>query len=77
MNSTEDLADALVDATLEGGPADLPQSVRRQRTSAATSKIKVRHGAAYEHFEPTGESRPGLDGELRVYRWTMRTRIAE
>lgn len=77
MNRIEDLANAMIDATLEGGPADLPQSARTQRTTASNSKIKVRHGAAYEHFEPTGESRPGADGELRVYRWTMRTRIAE
>jgi len=77
MNSTEDLAQAMIDATLEGGPADLPEAERTQRTAAATSKIKVRHGGAYEHFEPTGEFRPGRDGELYVYRWTMRTRIAE
>ncbi|BCB79305.1 hypothetical protein GCM10022251_21020 [Phytohabitans flavus] len=77
MNSTEDLANAMIDATLEGGPTDLPESLRVQRTTATNSKIKVRHGSAYEHFEQTGESKPGHEGMLHVYRWTMRTRVAE
>jgi hypothetical protein len=76
MTAAKDIADIVIDAALEGGPEDLPPSMRRQRTTS-TSKIKIRHGGCYEHFEHSGEYRPGDDGDVLVFRWTMRTRVAE
>lgn len=65
-----------VDAVLVGGPDDLPAAVRRTRVRDGDT-IKVVHRGGYEHFDcderPQDQERPGP----RVFRWTMRTRIAE
>ncbi|MFI6513450.1 DUF5988 family protein [Streptosporangium sp. NPDC050855] len=44
-------AGAYVDITLEGGPADIPRTVRVDDATAAYGKIKVPWGNGYEHFE--------------------------
>jgi alkaline phosphatase len=63
-----------IDVVLIGGPDDLPEPARRTRASADEAKIKVLHRGGYEHFERADS----LDenGEP-VFRWTMRTRVAE
>ncbi|TDC58988.1 hypothetical protein E1258_19605 [Micromonospora sp. KC207] len=67
-------APTVVDALLRGGPATLPEKLRRQRVPGATDKIKVPYLAGYEHFERDGTVAP--DG-LVVFRWTGRTFVAE
>jgi hypothetical protein len=62
-----DAAD-LVDIRLEGGPDSLPAELRRHRALTTAHTVKVTHCGGYEHFE---RDRAG------VFRWTMRTRMAE
>jgi hypothetical protein len=66
---------AAVDVVLVGGPADLPEAVRRTRARDGDT-IKIVHRDGYEHFEHDRRPGPDPDGP-RVFRWTMRTRIAE
>ena len=66
-----------VRAILEGGPAGIPEPSRVQMVSPLNEKIKIPHCGGYEHFERIGE--PG-DGDLArevVFRWAMRTKVAE
>ncbi|WP_026411162.1 DUF5988 family protein [Actinomadura oligospora] len=67
---------AATDAVLVGGPDDLPE-VARHASAGDDTTIKVLHRGGYEHFERD----EGLGGREPsgppVYRWTMRTRIAE
>ncbi|MFG3714569.1 DUF5988 family protein [Micromonospora sp. NPDC047730] len=65
----------VIDAVLEGGPADLPADLRSHRVARAAEKIKVRHYGGYEHFE-RGNAPETADVPV-VFRWTGRTRIAE
>ena len=68
----------LLDVVLEGGPADIPEAERLRTVNVEESKVKLSHCGGYEHFDRTGEQRSGGDGTLRtVYRWVMRTKIAE
>ncbi|MFE9107982.1 DUF5988 family protein [Actinomadura geliboluensis] len=63
-----------VDITLEGGPADMPPRTRASLAEVSARKIKIPRSGGYEHFElvsePSGPS-------PAVFRWTMRTKIAE
>ncbi|WP_211343296.1 DUF5988 family protein [Actinomadura pelletieri] len=66
-----------MDILLTGGPADIPETVRMRREVITDRKIKIRHRAGYEHFEKSDtESRDGDPGPV-VFRWIMRTSIAE
>lgn len=68
----------LLDAVLEGGPADILASERLRTVDAEESKVKLSHRGGYEHFDRTSEQLIGGDGTLRnVYRWVMRTQVAE
>ncbi|HEY7142664.1 MAG TPA: DUF5988 family protein [Streptosporangiaceae bacterium] len=66
-----------VQAILEGGPATIPVTSRLLQVSALDEKVKLLHYGGYEHFERAG----GLVGDTArgqvVYRWTMRTELAE
>jgi hypothetical protein len=66
-----------VKVRLEGGPKDLPDDLRVQEVPAGFSKIKIRYGCGYEHFERTEDLLHGHDGPATIYRWTTRTRVAE
>ncbi|QYC42732.1 hypothetical protein Nocox_25655 [Nonomuraea coxensis DSM 45129] len=62
---------------LVGGPAGLPAERRVQSVGSAGDPVKLPLGAGYEHFRHQGE-RTTVDGEeALVYRWVMRTAIAE
>lgn len=64
----------MTDIVLEGGPADLPPTLRKTRVPASQDKIKLEFCGDYEHFERTA----ALTADRRViYRWVARTRIAE
>ncbi|MFI0421408.1 DUF5988 family protein [Spongiactinospora sp. 9N601] len=65
--------DGPVDVVLEGGPAHLPRSLRVEPGEAASGRLKIANGAGYEHYERVRES----DAGPWVFRWIMRTRIAE
>ncbi|WP_341720704.1 DUF5988 family protein [Micromonospora sp. FIMYZ51] len=62
------------DVVLEGGPADLPDALRRRRVTGTTDRIKVMFRGGYEHFH-RDISVPATVPV--VYRWAGRTRIAE
>lgn len=62
-----------VNVLLEGGPQDFPERLRARAVPTLEPKIKVPHGAGYEHFERTEEAAD----DVVIYRWTARTWIAE
>ena len=64
-------------AVLEGGPTDLPQDLRAQQVPSSEWKLKVQHHGGYEHFEREGQATGPTLGSAVIFRWTMRTRIAE
>ncbi|WP_061289128.1 DUF5988 family protein [Herbidospora cretacea] len=57
---------------LEGGPRHLPRRVEVPRKTAMSGKVKVPNGAGWEHFAYV----PGA-GPDWVFRWVMRTSVAE
>ncbi|WP_431727279.1 DUF5988 family protein [Verrucosispora sp. TAA-831] len=61
-----------IEATLVGGPSDAPISAMIDRHTEI-DKIKIDFLGGYEHFE----REIGTDVTAPVYRWTMRTKIAE
>jgi hypothetical protein len=40
-------------------------------------ELKVKHHGGYEHFEREGQATGPTLGSAVIFRWTMRTRIAE
>lgn len=71
-------SDGHFDVVLEGGPADLPTTMRGRSAPAGTSRIKVPYLGGYEHFERFEDHGPIDDAAgAVVFRWTMRTKIAE
>jgi hypothetical protein len=60
-------------AVLEGGPADLPPELRVLRTQPTGRTYKLPYRGGYEHFELVNED----SGDVLVFRWAMRTKIAE
>ncbi|WP_345475579.1 DUF5988 family protein [Actinoallomurus oryzae] len=64
------------EAVLIGGPADIPMAARTVRAAATETKIKLRHRNGYEHFEIVSDP-DGRRAERAIFRWTMRTKIAE
>jgi hypothetical protein len=62
--------------TLSGGPAELP--VDRSIPVAELGRVlKILHLGGYEHFVHDGECRTTDGGDIAVFRWTTRTKIAE
>lgn len=69
-------------AILEGGPENIPQASRIQLVSPLDLKVKLPHYGGYEHFERAGWlNEDTLDEDTSdqhlVFRWTMRTELAE
>jgi hypothetical protein len=64
----------LIEAWLDGGPSEFPLAARLCITPSGTTKIKVPYLGGYEHFEQV----PAASGHTPVvFRWTMRTKVAE
>lgn len=64
--------------TLIGGPAGLPANDRtREVTTGLGEKLKIPHGAGYEHFSHDGEFSVVDGAEAAVFRWCGSTRVAE
>lgn len=70
-------ADDLVRAVLEGGPQEFPEGLRVQTAPRSEQKIKVPYHGGYEHFERVGDSPGPAEPGTIIFRWTMRTKIAE
>lgn len=64
-------------AILEGGPPDLPETSRIQVVSPFAQKIKVSYYGGYEHFERICPLEEDARSQQVVFRWTMRTELAE
>jgi Family of unknown function (DUF5988) len=63
-----------IDAILEGGPDELPRAIQATQSAVAEKKLKIPHRNGYEHFELVAESTAIAPV---LFRWTMRTKIAE
>jgi hypothetical protein len=62
---------------LEGGPSDIPETTWVQKVLPDHHKIKIAHRGGYEHFELASKSSGPDEPTLVIFRWTMRTKIAE
>ncbi|WP_336298058.1 DUF5988 family protein [Micromonospora sp. LH3U1] len=60
-------------AVLDGGPADIPVTMRTCHVAGDADTIKLQWLNGYEHFHRTAA---GPDGSA-VFAWVARTRIAE
>jgi len=67
----------LVEVVLEGGPSGLPTELRTRSVDATDRKIKIPYNGGYEHFELVDDPPEYMQKSLLIYRWTMRTKIAE
>lgn len=63
--------DSSADIQILGGPIEIPETLRVEADALADGKLKIAHLGGYEHFELVEDSQP------QVFRWTMRTKIAE
>ncbi len=61
---------------LEGGPADIPSQMLLENSVLAEGKVKVPYLGGYEHFELVDGHAPAAD-DVPVFRWSMRTKVAE
>lgn len=66
-----------VQAVLEGGPASIPAASRIQDVGPLEEKVKLPHYGGYEHFERTVSLVEDTSCRQVIFRWTMRTEMAE
>jgi len=66
-----------VQAVLEGGPETIPMALRLQEVSPLDEKVKLPHYGGYEHFERIGSLIEDTSCRQVIFRWTMRTELAE
>jgi hypothetical protein len=66
-----------VRVVLEGGPTALSGTERTVQVSDAVQKIKVQHEGGYEIFERVADPSIMDTSQTVVFRWSMRTKIAE
>ena len=66
-----------VQAVLVGGPESIPATSRVQDVCPFDEKVKLPHYGGYEHFERTGSLVEDTSCRQIIYRWTMRTELAE
>jgi hypothetical protein len=74
----------LINVSLQGGPESIPRTVSVERSKFEDGKLKIEHLGGYEHFERAvaGQDVDGgsedPDGvTVEIFRWTLRTKIAE
>ncbi|MGD0063691.1 MAG: DUF5988 family protein [Streptosporangiaceae bacterium] len=67
----------LIQAILEGGPATIPNASRIQAVNPFDEKVKLPHYGGYEHFERTGRLVEDTSRRQIIFRWSMRTEMAE
>jgi hypothetical protein len=78
----DDLATGTAEATsaqgvLQGGPATIPTEARIREVGPLETTIKLSHYGGYEHFERTASLAQDTARRQVIYRWTMRTDVAE
>jgi Family of unknown function (DUF5988) len=73
----ETVSTCSVPAILEGGPESIPEASRTTAVDPREEKIKLPHYGGYEHFERAGWLDDGPSPRSLIYRWTMRTKVAE
>jgi Family of unknown function (DUF5988) len=66
-----------VQAVLEGGPASIPSASRLQDVGPFEEKIKLPYYGGYEHFERTTSLVEDASCRQVIFRWIMRTEMAE
>jgi Family of unknown function (DUF5988) len=66
-----------VQALLEGGPSTISNASRVQVVSPLDEKVKLPHYGGYEHFERTASLVEDTSCRQIIFRWTMRTELAE
>lgn len=66
----------VVDVILEGGPETVPSTMQVAATPA-TACLKVPSLGGYEHFELADDRVVDGGRQIKVFRWTQRTTIAE
>ena len=66
----------LLEVILEGGPGTLPTTMQVAATPD-TACLKVPNLGGYEHFERAADRVVDGGRQVTVFRWTMRTCIAE
>jgi hypothetical protein len=66
-----------VQAVLRGGPATIPAASRIQEVSPHDEKVKLPYYGGYEHFERTTTLIEDASCRQIIFRWTMRTELAE
>jgi Family of unknown function (DUF5988) len=66
-----------IQAALEGGPATIPKASRLQTVNPLEEKVKLPHHGGYEHFERTGSLVEDTSCQQIIFRWSMRTEMAE
>lgn len=76
-SSTETMGIHSVLAILEGGPETIPAALRVQEVSAFAEKVKLPHYGGYEHFERVCSRVEDPSCREVLFRWTMRTELAE
>lgn len=64
-------------AILHGGPSDIPSDARHCPLQGDEEKIKLPWCGGYEHFERDLSAAAEGNSDMIVFRWTMRTKIAE
>jgi hypothetical protein len=68
---------SIVRALLIGGPSDIPDRARTQMAGPRDEKIKIPHYGGYEHFARADLFDHDNTPDQVIYRWTMRTEMAE
>jgi uncharacterized protein DUF5988 len=66
-----------IGAVLLGGPFSRPSDRQEQKVTTRLDTIKVPYLNGYEHFRYEGESMDVNDELMPVFRWVMRTALAE
>ena len=66
-----------VEAVLEGGPETIPTASRIREVSPLDEKVKLPHYGGYEHFERVGSLVEDTSCRQVIFRWAMRTEMAE
>jgi hypothetical protein len=75
--------DELINVSLQGGPEAIPRTVQVEKSKLEDGKLKIEHLGGYEHFErATSDHDPdrahsAAPGLKEIFRWTLRTKIAE
>jgi hypothetical protein len=70
----------LINVSLQGGPESIPRTVSVERSKLQDGKLKIEYLGGYEHFERavSDGGRADPDGAPpEIFRWTLRTKIAE